>query len=620
MLMRGMNRRYFLASLYAGAPRYSAGVEFIEGPVNGVLLGQSENRIAVYGDPRPNPPPAGQVLLTHHRRDAVWPARSLIERGSTALIPVREEKLFVDADGFWREFETARFHDYAQQSSRVLARSIAKAKTVSAGERLSVDGATIEVLDTPGYTRGAVSYLIVSGGKRLGATGDLINGDGQLLDFYSLQDAIPEAKVRGYHGYAARAGDLISSLRRIAAWRPDVLLPARGPAITNPQAAIDRLIQRIQAVFRSYYSIDALRWYWGDDNLRVRARRVLADAVPEWMPMAETVEKKLPEWLAAISNTRVIVSRSGAAFLVDCGSRKILDEVRGRFSRVEGLWITHYHDDHTDFAQTAAEALQCPVYACAEMKEILENTSAFRMPAQTPNPIRALRATRHGETMRWQEFEFTFYYFPGQTLYHGGLHIRRDTGEEIFFAGDSFTPTGLDDYCLLNRNFLRRGAGFFQCLRLLSEKHSSALLVNQHVEPLFRFSRAQIERMNSELEKRAKIFAELFPWPDLNYGLDEQWARFHPYELEAAAGRSVEARVVVLNHSPRRQEYRITPRAWATPLKTVRLTLGPGQEGSASFALKPPPGFEGLAVVTADVAFGAWDLREWCEALVRVRP
>jgi hypothetical protein len=55
------------------------------------------------------------------------------------------------------------------------------------------------------------------------------------------------------------------------------------------------------------------------------------------------------------------------------------------------------------------------------------------------------------------------------------------------------------------------------------------------------------------------------------------------------------------------------------PAKPLRLTLGPGQEGAARFALKPPSGFEGLAVVTADVAFGPWDLREWCEALVLVR-
>ena len=614
-----MRRREFLFSVYAGARQYATGVDFVEGPVNGIRIGRGAGRIAIYGDPRPAPPPAGQVLLTHGRRDVVWAAKTLIERGATPVVPASESGLFTGAAGFWREFRSARFHDYAQQSTRVPVESFPRLKTVAAGERITVDGATIEVLATPGYTRGAVSYLIESGGKRLAATGDLIYGDGQLLDFYSLQDAIPEAKVRGYHGYAARAADLLASLRRVAAWRPGVILPARGPAIPNPQAAIGKLIRRVEDVFRGYYSADALRWYWGDDNLRTRARRVLGDAAPEWMPMAETVEKKLPEWLVAIANTRVIASRTGAAFLIDCGSRKILDQVRSRFQRVEGLWISHYHDDHTDFAQAAAEAFGCPVYACAEMQDILENPAAWRMPAQTANPIRNVRATRHGETLRWREFEFTFYYFPGQTLYHGALHIRRDTGEEIFFIGDSFTPSGLDDYCLLNRNILRPGAGFLECLRLLGEKHPQALLVNQHVEPLFRFSRAQLDFMRTALERRRKLFAELFPWPDPNYGLDEQWARFHPYQLEAEAGRPIKARVVIVNHSPRRQEYRITPRAWAAPAPTLRLTLGPGQEGAARFALKPPPGFEGLAVVTADVAFGPWDLREWCEALVGVR-
>jgi glyoxylase-like metal-dependent hydrolase (beta-lactamase superfamily II) len=612
-----MKRREFLYGLSLVSRPLPAGVEFLEGAVNGIRIGRGARQIAIYGDPRPDSPPAERVLLTHHRRDAVWPARALMDRGAVAVVPAGEQNLFAGAEEFWRAFQTARYHDYAQQSSRVLTRSLTPVRTVAPGDRIELDGASIEVAATPGYTRGAVSYLIEAGGNRLAATGDLIYGDGRLLDVYSLQDAIPEAKVRGYHGYAARAAALIASLRRIAAWRPGVLLPARGPAISDPQAAIGRLIERIQEVFRSYYRVDALRWYWGDGNLRTRARRVLGQEELKWLPMAGTVENRLPDWLAAISNTRAIVSRTGAVFLVDCGSRKIFDEVRSRFNRVEGLWITHYHDDHTDFAPPAAEAFRCPVYACAQMKEILEDPAAFRMPAQTSNAIRDVRATRHGETLRWREFEFTFYYFPGQTIYHGGLHIRRDTGEEIFFAGDSFTPTGLDDYCLLNRNFLRPGAGFLECLRLLAEKHPNAMLVNQHVEPLFRFSAAQLDLMREELEKRRKLFADLFPWPEPNYGLDEQWARFHPYELEAAAGRPFEARIRVLNHSPRSETFRVTVRA---ARRTQTLRLAPGQERSVAFSLTAPSGADPVAVVTADVAFAGWDLREWCEALVRVRP
>jgi hypothetical protein len=56
-------------------------------------------------------------------------------------------------------------------------------------------------------------------------------------------------------------------------------------------------------------------------------------------------------------------------------------------------------------------------------------------------------------------------YFPGQTIYHGGLLRRHESGKRIFFAGDSFTPSGMDDYCLLNRNFLAPEKGFLDCLR-----------------------------------------------------------------------------------------------------------------------------------------------------------
>jgi len=69
--------------------------------------------------------------------------------------------------------------------------------------------------------------------------------------------------------------------------------------------------------------------------------------------------------------------------------------------------------------------------------------------------------------MRWKEFTFTFHYFPGQTIYHDALLVEKDNAEKIFFIGDSFTPSGIDDYCLLNRNFLHESMGYFYCLNLL---------------------------------------------------------------------------------------------------------------------------------------------------------
>ena len=596
------------------------GVSVVRGAVNGVLIERPGGTVAVYGDPRPTPARATMVLFTHHRRDVVWAGRTMVLQGAQGVAPAAEKALFTGVADFWARYRTTRFHDYANQSSRILAEPLPLARTVRGGD--TVEG--IQVIDTPGYTRGAVTYLIEIDGKRIACTGDLIYGDGRILDLFSLQDALPELKEDGYHGYAARAGDVVASLRKIAAWKPDLLIPARGPVIHNPAEAIDALLQRLQAVFASHFAIDALRWYRGDDKIRAMAARVLGPAPVEWMPMAEKMEQKLPEWIVPITNSRLIVSRSGAGFLVDCGNQRVVDEVKrmqreGRIKQLDGIYITHYHDDHTDMAQALAGDLQCPIYFCREMRDILEHPEAYRMPCLSPNAIHSGRPMEEGARQRWNEFDLTYSYFPGQTIYHGGLLVKKD-GQSVFFAGDSFTPSGMDDYCLLNRNFLAPEPGFLECLRQVQKLTGDYLLINQHVAPAFRFSPAQLDFMISTFSKRRELLAALFPWDDPNFGTDEEWARIYPYTAEAAVGQHVPLEVILHNHSAAPREFRVTPHVpvgWHASAGPLRVVVPARGERVARFSVTP--GAAGLGIVTADVAFGPWDLREWTEAMIDVK-
>lgn len=628
-------------------------VSLVRGPVNGVLVSRHGRTLAIYGDPRQSAAAVNKVLFTHHRRDVVWAGAALVEGGTEAVVPAAEEQLFTGVRRYWESFPTARFKDLSQQTTRILAEPFGKVTAVRGRETIDWEGIQIRVLDTPGYTRGAVSYLLEIDGRRIAFTGDLIYGDGRILDLYSLQDAIPEAKEDAYHGYAARAADVIRNLSAVVQWKPDLVVPARGPVIEDPQAAIDRLVERLRAVFASHFSIDALRWYRGDDNLRIQARRVPDEQPVDWMPTTETAEK-LPDWIIPVANSRLIVSRSGAAFLVDCGSKRIIQELKklqqaGRFKKIDGIYVTHYHSDHTDQVQAAAEEFHCPVIACAEMRDILERPAAYHMPFQTANAIRNVRATADGETQRWNEFEFTYYYLPGQTLYHGGLLVERtskvqsprskvddrDNAEPVFFIGDSFTPTGIDDYCLLNRNFMEgNGAvppsgirersprrGYEYCLRLLKRLPPRTLLINQHVGPAFRFSEKQMDQMLENLEGRHRLLRDLFPWDDPNFGLDDQWARFYPYQAETQAGKAFQLQVVVLNHSARSREFRVTPHApagWKLAAVPLRVLIPAREERAVRFSVTPPADASGIAIITADVAFDQWDLREWTEAIVSV--
>lgn len=612
------------AAKLSAPQKLTASVSFVPGPVNGVLIQRDGETLAIYGDPRPNPASVRMVLFTHHRRDVVWAGLPVIEHGAEAVAPETERALFAAPGQFWVNYRTARFHDYSNQSSRILADPVRLSRTVRGGDTIDWHGLAIHALATPGCTRGAVSYLFAVDGKRIACTGDLIYGDGQLLDLYSLQDAVPEAKEDGYHGYAARAGDVVESLRKIAESKPDILIPARGPVIRDPRGAIDTLVRRLQAVFASHFAIDALRWYRGDEKIRIMAGRVLAATPVQRMPMAETVQNKLPDWIVPITNSRLLVSRTGAAFLIDCGNREVVQEVErmkqgGRIRGLDAIYITHYHDDHTDQAQTMASEFHCPVYFCREMRDILEHPGAYHMPCLTTHQIVSGHPMDDGAKVRWNEFELTYSYFPGQTLYHGGLTVTKDNGETILFAGDSFTPTGMDDYCLLNRNFMGPEPGFLNCLRALRRMAGSYLVINQHVPPAFRFSPAQLDFMIANFEKRRELMSALFPWDDPNYGLDAEWARFYPYGSEAAQRETLRLKFIVRNHSPERREFRITPHVpagWKAP-GPLRLSVAPRQEQAVDIPVTT--GGPGLRIVTADVAFGPWDLRQWSEAMVEVK-
>ncbi|HQH71264.1 MAG TPA: hypothetical protein PK360_04215, partial [bacterium] len=58
----------------------------VPGPVNGVLLEENGRILAIYGDPRPEPAQAEQVLFTHFRRDAAWAGQRLVDHGAKAVV------------------------------------------------------------------------------------------------------------------------------------------------------------------------------------------------------------------------------------------------------------------------------------------------------------------------------------------------------------------------------------------------------------------------------------------------------------------------------------------------------------------------------------------------------
>ena len=560
-----------------------------------------------------------RVFLTHHRRDLYS------KLSGRVIAPLAEREYFEKTREYWTGMATKRFHYYTQQSTKILVEPIKVERWVKDGDEIVWEGLRFEVLDTPGFTRGSVSYLATIDGKRVAFTGDLIYGDGKIFDLYSFQDAIPEARVGGYHGYAARLADLVSSLRKIKEAKPDVIYPARGPIVTSPEKAIDKLINRVQALYRNYLSTNALNWYFKEERMRICGERVLGKGAKiELMPYCLHVDT--PEWILQFSTSRIIMADNGHGFLLDCGGQRQFDYVKdlvakGLVKQIDGIFVTHTHDDHSQMVKAAAAEFKCPVYATTEYEDVLENPGHYFMPGLTENAIEDVKGMKDGETMKWHEYEFTFRFYPGQMFYHGALLVKRPKEKLVFFIGDSFAPSGIDDYCLLNRNLVHPDAGYGRCFKIIRQLPKDTWLINEHVPHVFRFSDKELTYLETRYAARTKILRELFPWDDPNYGIDERWATFYPYGNNFKPGETREVEVRLSNHSPIQRIFKVTPRdhRGAKVLSGPQsVTIASRGDGAVKVKIRAPKE-KGVYVITADIDSKDMHFRDWIETIIEVK-
>ena len=98
----------------------------------------------------PNGGPVDWVLVTHHHRDQASHVDRLVAAGAKLVVPAVEEKLFSDAEDFWK----AQRHTLTSfRPSRFTRReSVPVARTVRAGDTLEWEGLKFQTIETPGHT------------------------------------------------------------------------------------------------------------------------------------------------------------------------------------------------------------------------------------------------------------------------------------------------------------------------------------------------------------------------------------------------------------------------------------------------------------------------------------
>ena len=492
-----------------------------------------------------------RIYCTQHRR----PNTAGIAAFEAEVFAPREERaMFEGAAHHWADGHN-RWHLYhCRPGPLAPLADIPIAGTVGEGDEFQWGGFALRVLDTPGMSDGAVSYSVqcLPAAGMAGSvifSGDVLYAPGQIWDIHSLQKNF--GTFSDYHGFLGAARTLTASLEKLAAAGADCLVPSHGEIMQQPVPAARLAIQRIEALYRNYASVSALNFYFP---------HLFADLVDNPQRMQPAALQDFPPFILPVAATSFAIrSEDGALFLIDCGSDAVLDMLnawkeKGIFTLLEGCWVTHYHDDHVDAlhhlsAQPLPGLTRTPIYAEEHIAEILAHPGRFILPCISPAAVGVDRVTRHGETWQWHEFEFTSLHLPGQSYYHGGL-LLRGHGLCVLFSGDSFAPTGLDDYTAGNRNFLGLRRGYRRCIDLLRE-YKPDLILNQHQQQAFAFTPAQLGTLENRLIEREALLTALLPWPHPNYGTDEGWIRAYPYDNDTFPGGTCLLEVRASQHAAR---------------------------------------------------------------------
>jgi len=568
------------------------------------------------------------VLYTDHHRDQCASAALLKKAGVKIAVPAGEAEFFKNATGIWESADTIL---YDRMNFRpdlfILRSSVVPDGELQAGEVFHWEGLDIQVVPTPGPTDGSVSYIVDIDGKKFAFTGDLIYSPGQLWNFYMLQKRFPG--MRGdYWGFGGAAPELLNSLDVVLSHKPVMLVPAHGAVMHDPSDAVARLKKNLDAAMSNYLTLAAWRIYFSGNFHDVPENITLPDnssPPPDLsVPMLPTLPlPQAPSWLHfASSTTWYLQAEDETIFLLDCGFYPLLQTLgqlknNGTIKGIDGIWITHYHDDHDQSINAVRREYGAKFYVQKELQDVLENPYAYSMPALTPESIHVDHPLSEGEVINWKGYKMTGYYFPGQTIFHDGLLIEHD-GTRIFMTGDSYADFGIDDYCSYNRNFLGKDEpGYDQCFRLLLKLKPDMLVASHwgHVP----YSEEYMMKGLKLFEERRVLFLRMFPWDDPNFGLDPSWIRAYPYRQFILPGQLVTIEARVYNHggSPRQASAQLrAPSGWRIHA-AASVTIPPHTEGKIRLtAVAPSNPLRRREVLGLAVHFGDRNLGEVAEAIV----
>jgi glyoxylase-like metal-dependent hydrolase (beta-lactamase superfamily II) len=552
------------------------------------------------------------VLLTHHHRDQSAGSHRLAPAGIRLAVPAREASWFEAADASWQSQRIFDLYDCTNVFDRPLADSHVD-RRLEDYERFAWEDLRIEVLPTPGHTKGSVTYLVEIGGSRWAFSGDLLHSPGRVWTLHDLHwnYSDPDALDAELHS--------VQTLRGRA---PDRVAPSHGDVIDRPREALDALEQRL----RRLLAVVGGRFI-GDLQPRLAGDVAVEHVSPHLLTVRQTS-----------ANFHVLLGSDGRALFFDYGFPGFLGHVASGECRfvehtlsdlehdfgvesVEVVVATHYHDDHVAGFGYLRDRFGTAVWALDVFADVLARPWAYRLPATWREPVVVDRQYAAGDTIEWEGYSFVARHLPGHTWYAGGLFGEVDgrriavTGDEIQLDGGGALRGGGPVF----RNRFRLDS-FRRGIDAVREYEPEVLLTGH--DGAVPVDREALEKVRDWAEKLEGALAALAP-EDVPVGiaLDPGFASFHPYQARGWPGQPLELCVEVTNHhaEPTTGTVRpVVPAGWQVEPGELSQTIESSETARFHFRVTAPDdavrGRRNL--VAADVELAGRFFAQPCEAIV----
>jgi len=450
---------------------------------------------------------------------------------------------------------------------------------LSEGDIIHWNQYKIRVIDTPGHTKGSVSYLVEADGKTLCFSGDLVMQGGFVRDFYSLQWL-----------YLQNPGidSSLTSIDRLSALNPDLMLPSHGAGIDQPLSDLRLLKSRLSGVQKSLSKQRAGRWNWS--NFVQVSDHVIQDCG---------------------STSQLVISESGEALLYDCGKEftaERLAEAKRKFgiTRVSVIIPSHWHYDHIDGIPALAEAEGSEIWVWDKLQEHVESPENFLTTCWGNTKFKADRVLAEGESFEWGGYSFGVHHNPAHMEQQMGLSALVD-GIKFYFVADGTS---------INREgYMRSSIHCYNGISLHSALISTAQSFYEANPYICLPAHSNVFALHDDARDEFREWAmsttdaikNTLPAGQSETGFNPYWASFYPALTGMTAGKETEVFLRIVNRKSYSVSGTIRLRSSEDIVfdnETIPYTISPGETGSIALALsvkkKCPPGTH---IITADIEF-----------------